>query len=118
MRLNRDSAFALEVHRVEELILLFTLVNRARALEQSVRQRRLAVIDVRDDAEIARPFNCHESRTMRAHGRVVNRTRHSYSSCALTPARALTLLSRRREQSKSKIPQGRLREYAACAAVN
>jgi hypothetical protein len=29
-------------------------MNRARALKQSIRQRGLAVIDVRDDAKIAR----------------------------------------------------------------
>ena len=54
MRLNRDTALALEVHRIEQLVLLVAFVNRARRLEQSVRQCRLAVIDVRDDAKIAR----------------------------------------------------------------
>jgi len=36
-------------------------VDRAGALEQPVRQRRFAVIDVRDDAEVARKLNSHGS---------------------------------------------------------
>jgi hypothetical protein len=36
-------------------------VDRAGALEQSVRQRRFAVVDVRDDAEVARKLNSHGS---------------------------------------------------------
>ena len=64
MRFDRDPAFALKIHRIEQLVLLLTLVNSSRALEQSVRQRRFAVIDVRDDAEIARVLDSHESRTM------------------------------------------------------
>jgi hypothetical protein len=36
-------------------------VDRAGALEQSVRQRRFAVINVRDDAEVARKLNSHGS---------------------------------------------------------
>ena len=61
MRFDRDSALPFQVHRIEQLILLFALVDRARALKQPIRQRRFAVIDVRDDAEIARELNCHES---------------------------------------------------------
>ena len=66
MRLDRDPALPLEIHRIEQLVLLVPFMNRARALEQPIRQRRLAVIDVRDDAEITRQLDCHESRTMRA----------------------------------------------------
>src|ERR1041384_2911808 len=72
MRFDRDAALALEVHRIEKLVLLIALVNRSRCLEQSVRQRRFAVIDVRDDAEVARQFDSHESRTMRVGGEAVN----------------------------------------------
>ena len=61
MRLDRDPAFALQVHRIEQLILLIALVNRARALEQTIRQRGLAVIDVRDDAKIAGQLDRHEA---------------------------------------------------------
>ena len=66
MCLDRDPALPLQVHRIEQLILLVALVNRAGRLEQSIRQRCLAVIDVRDDAKIARQLDCHGSATMRA----------------------------------------------------
>ena len=60
VRLDRDPALALEIHRVEELVLLLAVVDRAGALEQPIRQGRLAVIDVRDDAEIAGQLDRHE----------------------------------------------------------
>ena len=72
MRLDRDPALTLEIHRIEQLVLLFPFLNCARALEQPIRQRRLAVIDVRDDAEITRQLDCHERRTMRARSCAVN----------------------------------------------
>ena len=53
VHLDRDAALALEVHGVEHLLAHLALGDRARDLEQAVGQRRLAVIDVRDDAEIA-----------------------------------------------------------------
>ena len=53
-------------------------MDRACRLEQSIRQRGFAVIDVRDDAEIARQFDSHESRTMRARDCRVNRTSLSF----------------------------------------
>ena len=77
MRFNRDPAFPLQVHRVKKLVLPFALLDRARALEQPVRQSRLAVIDVCDDAKIARQLNRHESGTMRVRLRVVNRHAHA-----------------------------------------
>ncbi len=52
-RLDRDSALALEVHRIEELILGLAHRERAGALEDSIGQRGLAVIDMRDDRKIA-----------------------------------------------------------------
>src|SRR5439155_7422268 len=72
MGFDRNSALALQIHRIEELILFLALVDRARRLQQSIRQSCFAVIDVRDDAEIARQFDCHESRTMRARSEAVN----------------------------------------------
>src|SRR5205823_14830880 len=70
--LNRDPSLAIVIHRIEQLVLLVALVNRARRLEQSVRQSGFAMIDVRDDAEIARQLDSHESRTMRVTGEWVN----------------------------------------------
>src|SRR6266480_8144111 len=87
MRFDRDPAFAFEVHRIEQLVLLVALVNRPRRLEQSIRQSCFAVIDVRDDAEIARQFDSHESRTMRARAYWVNCSaflRNAFRSWRLT----------------------------------
>ena len=72
MGFNCDSALAFQIHRIKKLILLVTLMDRTRGLEQSIGQSCFAVIDVRDDAEIARQFGSHESRTMRARGCPVN----------------------------------------------
>ena len=60
--LDRDAALAFQIHGIEELILLFTLVNGPRALEQSIGKGGLTVVDVRDDAEVARVFDSHEAR--------------------------------------------------------
>jgi hypothetical protein len=54
------------------LVLPLAILDRAGALQQPVGQRRFAVIDVRDDAEIARQLNGHESATMRVRQRAVN----------------------------------------------
>lgn len=53
LRLDGDAALALDVHVVEDLRLHLTLRQRARILDQAVRNRRLAMVDVRDDREIA-----------------------------------------------------------------
>ena len=49
--LDRDAAFALDVHRVEVLRAHQARVDSAGDLQDPVRQRRLAVVDVRNDAE-------------------------------------------------------------------
>ena len=54
--LDGDAALALEVHRVEELVLGFALRDGAGELQQAVRERGLPVIDVGDDTEI--PGKC------------------------------------------------------------
>ena len=51
--LDGDPLLALEVHRVEHLRRHLALVDRVRRLEQPVGERRLPVVDVRDDAEVA-----------------------------------------------------------------
>ena len=53
VELDRDAALALEVERVEHLLLHLTLLQRPGRLDQAVGQRGLAVVDVRDDAEVA-----------------------------------------------------------------
>ena len=62
VRFDRDSAFPFQIHGIEQLILFLALVDGARALEQPIRQGRLSVVDVRDDAEIARVLDSHEAR--------------------------------------------------------
>ena len=79
MRLDRDPALAFQIHRIEQLILLLALLDRAGALEQPIRQRRLAVIDVRDDAKIARQLDRHGSATIRVWLCAVNR--HDHAIC-------------------------------------
>ena len=55
-----DAALALEVHGIEELGVHFALGERAGELEEAVGQGGFAVVDVRDDAEIADELGIHE----------------------------------------------------------
>src|SRR5205085_3088986 len=50
-----------QVHRIEQLILLVALVDRAGAIEQSIGERGLAVIDMRDDAEVSGQLDRHKA---------------------------------------------------------
>ena len=59
--LDGDAALALEVHRVENLLHHFALRKRAGDFEQAVGQRRFAVVDMRNDREIADEFAVHAS---------------------------------------------------------
>ncbi|KAK1920113.1 hypothetical protein P3342_002409 [Pyrenophora teres f. teres] len=56
LRLDCDAALALHVQLVEELLLSARL-DGACNLQQAVRQRRLAMVDVGDDAEVAVPVD-------------------------------------------------------------
>ena len=51
--LDGDAALALEVHVVEQLVALVALGDGAGQLEEAVGKGGLAVVDVRDDAEVA-----------------------------------------------------------------
>ncbi len=51
--LDRDAALALDVHRVEHLRLHLAVAQAAAAVDQAVGQRRLAVVDVGNDGEVA-----------------------------------------------------------------
>ena len=53
LRLDRDPALALEIHRVEHLGPVVARVDRPGELEDAVGQRRLPVVDVGDDREVA-----------------------------------------------------------------
>ncbi|OIQ71451.1 hypothetical protein GALL_469320 [mine drainage metagenome] len=52
LRLDRDATLALDIHRVENLRLHFTITEPPAALNQAISQGRLAVVDVSNDGEI------------------------------------------------------------------
>ena len=51
--LDGDAALALEIHVVEQLALHLSRAHGVALFEQAVRQRGLAVVDVRDDGKVA-----------------------------------------------------------------
>src|SRR5437763_317700 len=53
LRLDGDAALALQIHRIEHLLRHFALRQPAAALDETVCERRLAVIDMGDDRKIA-----------------------------------------------------------------
>ena len=57
LRLDRDPALALEVHRVEHLGAHLLRVDRPGDFEDAVGQGRLAVVDVGDDREVSDQFH-------------------------------------------------------------
>ena len=59
LRLDRDPALALELHRVEHLGAHVAPGDRVRQLEDAIGERRLAMVDVRDDREVADSFLVH-----------------------------------------------------------
>jgi len=50
---DRDPALALEFHRIEHLIGHVAKLHHAGLFENAIRQRRFAVVDMRDNAKIA-----------------------------------------------------------------
>ena len=58
-RLDRDATLALQVHRIEHLRAHLALRQRPGQLQQAVRQRGFAVVNVRYDAEIADVLGIH-----------------------------------------------------------
>jgi hypothetical protein len=53
VQLDRDPALPLQVHRVEDLLLHLAGLHRTRRLQQSIGERRLAVVDVGHDGKVA-----------------------------------------------------------------
>ena len=51
--LDRDPALALELHRVEQLLLHVAVGDRVGRLQDAIGQRRLPMVDVGDDREVA-----------------------------------------------------------------
>jgi len=60
VRFDRDAALALEIHRIEHLRFHLAGLQRAGQLEETVGQRRLPVIDMRDDRKIADALRVHD----------------------------------------------------------
>jgi hypothetical protein len=54
MGLDGDASLPLQIHGVEELVLFFSMGNGPGRFEQSIRQSCLTVIDMGNDAEVAR----------------------------------------------------------------
>ena len=53
LALDRDAAFPLDVHVVQDLVVELPVGHQARTLDEPVGECRLAVIDVGNDAEVA-----------------------------------------------------------------
>ena len=65
MRLDGDAALPFQIHRVEQLLLHVAGSDRAGAMQQAVRERRLPVIDMGDDAEISYVRYVHDFKSFR-----------------------------------------------------
>ena len=60
-----DSAFAFDIHPVEVLLAHLPLINNSGELQHPVGEGRFAVVDVRNDAEIAQTSRVGGRRTQR-----------------------------------------------------
>src|SRR5690348_10706796 len=60
MRLDGDPALPLQVHGIEDLLLHLPRADRPGELQQTVRERRFAMIDMRDDRKISDVLTVHE----------------------------------------------------------
>ena len=58
LRLDGDAAFALDIHGIEHLLDHFARLEAAGQLDQPVGERRLAVVDMGDDCEVANVGDC------------------------------------------------------------
>jgi hypothetical protein len=65
LRLDRDPTLALELHRVEHLLAHLAAGYRLGQLEDAVGECRLAVVDVRDDREVADAVQVHGEGALR-----------------------------------------------------
>ena len=69
VQLDRDAPLALELHRVEDLLLHLPPVHGARPLEEPIGERRLPVVDVGDNGEVPDPVQWHERSSRSAYFR-------------------------------------------------
>ena len=85
LRLDRDAALALEIHRVEQLVAHVAVGHRLGDLQDAIGQRRLAVVDVGDDREVADARERH--RVKRTGASAMRRSRRRCRRLARTPPR-------------------------------
>src|SRR2546428_7313815 len=64
LRLDRDAALALQVHRVEHLLAHVTTGDGVRELEDAIGQGRFPMVDVGDDREVADSVLSHVRRAL------------------------------------------------------
>jgi hypothetical protein len=101
LRLDGDAALALDVHRVEHLLVHLALGQTAAALDQAIGQRALAVVDVGNDGEVADVV--HRERTRRrAAARLVDARRAALGATAMPASRC----ERRRQVKKRRVQGG------------
>ena len=99
LRLDGDAALALDVHRVEDLLLHLPVGDVAAQLDEPVGERRLAMVDVSDDREVAdqvdirhgpvlsiarRQVEHRTARALRIAGSRARRARSILRNCILT----------------------------------
>ena len=53
LRLDRDAALFFQIHRIEHLLAHFAIGQPSTTMDEPIRERRFAVVDVRDDGKIA-----------------------------------------------------------------
>src|SRR5919109_5319729 len=79
-RLDRDSALALEVHAVEELIRTLALAHGSGIFQQAICQRRFSMIDVGNNREVPDMFHTHETPALRQYAMVLCKPSFSVTS--------------------------------------
>ena len=88
LRLDRDPPLPLEVHRIEVLRAHVAGIDGAGQLEHPIRERRLAVVDVSDDGEVADSCEVHRLlRGLGGKGQAATARRHSVDRRTMLPAR-------------------------------
>ena len=75
--LDGNPLLSLQVHGIEKLVLLVSLADGISKLQQTIREGRLAVVNVGNDGEIALEFDirCHARARIRYKRREVKRNR-------------------------------------------
>ena len=60
LRLDGNTPLALEFHRIEHLRFHFAFTQASTDLDEAVRERRLAMVDMGDDRKIAYQLHAHK----------------------------------------------------------